>query len=163
MSLCESATKCRVLLEVSYEHRNEKQSRANKKAITGDRFMNYLEQDKVTLEDAPDGATHWDGSYYYIVNENSHKSSEIWNVISPYKWHESGNLRLNDLIDMRSLDDIRELVSLREQLAQAQDIEEYDAGYLPDNPDQDFCRYILGCAFDFYKSQLTNKTLDKGE
>ena len=61
------------------------------------------------LTNAPDGATHFDGSYYYIVNEDAHKSSEIWNVVSPYKWHESGNLRLNDLIDMRSLDDIKRI------------------------------------------------------
>jgi hypothetical protein len=64
------------------------------------------------LDNAPDGATHFDGSYYYIVNEDAHKSSEIWNVVSPYKWHESGNLRLNDLIDMRSLVDIKRIAEL---------------------------------------------------
>jgi hypothetical protein len=64
------------------------------------------------LTNAPDGATHFDGSYYYIVNEDAHKSSEIWNVVSPYKWHESGNLRLNDLIDMRSLVDIKRIAEL---------------------------------------------------
>jgi hypothetical protein len=56
---------------------------------------------------------------------------------------------------------IEENARLSEQLAQAQVLEEYDAGYLPDNPDQDFCRYILACAFDFYKDQLNNTTKDK--
>jgi hypothetical protein len=55
-----------------------------------------------------------------------------------------------------------EIIKLRGQLAQAQKLEEYDAGYLPDNPDQDFCRYILACAFDFYKDQLNNTTKYKG-
>jgi len=82
--------------------------------------MSDLKDNKVILANAPEVATHWDGSYYYIVNGGANKSSKIWNVISPIKWHEGGNLRLNDLIDMRSLADIAEIVSLREQLAQAQ-------------------------------------------
>jgi hypothetical protein len=36
-------------------------------------------------------------------------------------------------------------------------LEEYDAGYIPAGPDQDFVRYILGCAFDFYKQQVESQ------
>lgn len=36
-------------------------------------------------------------------------------------------------------------------------LEEYDTGFLPDNPDQDFVRYILGCAFYFYTQQVNSQ------
>jgi hypothetical protein len=74
------------------------------------------EELKAIIASAPDDATHYDGSYYYIVNEDAHKSSQIWNVISPYSWHESGNLRLNDLIDMRSLADIKRIAELKAEI-----------------------------------------------
>lgn len=64
------------------------------------------------LNEAPDGATHYDGNFYYRVNDTASKSSEIWDVMGRYTWTETGELRLKDLIDMRSLADIRRIVEL---------------------------------------------------
>ena len=64
------------------------------------------------LENAPEGATHYDGDYFYICNEDARKSSQIWNALTAYSWDETGNLRLCDLIDMRSLADIARIAEL---------------------------------------------------
>ena len=42
-------------------------------------------------------------------------------------------------------------------------LEEYDAGYIPDEPDQDFVRCILSCAFDFYESQVKSQVKSQVE
>jgi len=72
--------------------------------------------DQEILDNAPEGATHVDGDYFYICNEGARKSSQIWNVLTAYGWDETGGLALCDLIDMRSIADIRRIAELEKAL-----------------------------------------------
>ena len=71
------------------------------------------------LDNAPDGATHWDGDYFYICKDNANKSSEIWSVLKFNEWAKTGDLKISDLIDMRSLSDIKRIAELEDKLQMA--------------------------------------------
>ena len=93
------------------------------------------------LDNAPDGATHWDGDYFYICKDNANKSSEIWSVLKFNEWAKTGDLKISDLIEMRSLSDIKRIAELEERL---QNI--VASGYLPKIMEQRILQNLKGGA-----------------
>lgn len=73
---------------------------------------------KQILQDAPKGATHWDKLQYYRIRFNDSSLNVAWDVFNQGsgKWNSVGDMYLTDVYKIRSLADIRELESLREQL-----------------------------------------------
>lgn len=66
--------------------------------------------DEQILDDAPDGATHWDGAQYYRYHEYD------WFSFHGFEWIDANDDELYTACSFRSLDDIKRIVGLEKEL-----------------------------------------------
>ena len=100
-------------------------------------MTNKLEQDKQIIASAPEGATHFDGGVW--AQSTGKQPLEKWNDMD---WDYEDAYEMDNI---RSLDDIREILALREELEQVKrerDCFEKYKSYTNTNCVPSFCRNL---------------------
>jgi hypothetical protein len=63
------------------------------------------------LDNAPEGATHWDGSQYYRYHKDN------WFSFHGFEWIDANEDELYTACSIRSLSDIKRIVELEKRLS----------------------------------------------
>lgn len=66
------------------------------------------------LDNAPEGATHWDGAQYYRYHKDN------WFSFHGFEWIDANDDELYTACSLRSLADIRRIIELEKTLTRVQ-------------------------------------------
>lgn len=76
-----------------------------------------IEQIKKILDNAPEGATHWDKLQYYRIRYADSSLKVVWDVFNQGSgdFNSVGDTYLTDVYKIQSLSDLRQILALHEE------------------------------------------------
>ena len=105
-----------------------------------------IEQIKKILDNAPEGATHWDKLQYYRIRYADSSLKVVWDVFNQGSgdFNSVGDTYLTDVYKIQSLSDLRQILALHEENERLKSALKTVANWQTADKDQvDFCMSIL--------------------